>query len=61
MIFCYLTLTLIFLGMTFVLMQYISWTYKSTLGELELYAASVVDARTQTVKKVLLTFHLTLA
>ena len=53
-IFCDLTLTLIFLSMPFVFMQYPLWTsLPSTLGECNLFAARVTDPRAQKAK----TFH----
>ena len=50
--FCDLTLT--FLGMTFVLTQYLSQTFTSTLCEFELFAARLTDPTPQNVKTVFL-------
>ena len=50
--FCDLTLT--FLGMTFVLTQYLSQTFTSTLCEFEFFAARLTDPTPQNVKTVFL-------
>ena len=50
--FCDLTLT--FSGMIFILTQYISQTFTSTLCEFELFAARLTDPTLQNVKTVFL-------
>ena len=46
--FCDFTLTLSFLSMTLVLIQYLWYTYKDVLGELKLFEARLTDTRVQT-------------
>ena len=55
-----LPLTLNLLSMTFVLTQYHSQIFTSTLCELELFAARLTDPRAQMVKTMSFTFDLTL-
>ena len=58
MTFC--DMTLIFSGMTFVLMHYHSQTFTSALCEFELIASRLIDPTVQNVKTVFFTFDLTL-
>ena len=48
------------LNMTFILVNNLSYTSKSTLGEFELFAVRLIDSRAQNMKTVFLTFDLTL-
>ena len=54
-----LTWTLTFPSITLVLMRCLLQTYKSSLGEFELFAVCLTDHRAQTVKTVFFTFDLT--
>ena len=54
------TLTVTFLSMTFVLVQYLSLTYTRTLGEFELLATRQTDPRAQNVKLLFVSFFLLL-
>ena len=47
---CDLTLTLTFLSMALILMQYPSWTFTSTSGEFKLFATRLTDLRAQNMK-----------